>query len=1671
MRKAQNAVLALMFLCSSAAFGASDVATWNRNIEYLDFYTSTPNGGDNAFFTYVANATSGANVVLLYPATNSMREFTQRLYRIRTAPPAPGSLGGTGCANDYLNGLPYFMPLNVNPPIGQAAMQGVWAPGKPYPDPGKTYTTKGQDDGMGGADSLTASLGSTSNQHYYQYGDWPGPDGSASGVPGNSQTLVGACDAAAGGAGANSTACQACVTSNGYWLNPTPPLGNKDVSTSAGVFHKGWLRFHPPKWTLLSLAYKRLVNGPLLSALREGVLATNGNTGATMIQKMLPQSCNGSGRPLEQKRRAIDNLQYTNSARPLAEMLFNTAWFMAGQDSDPAVIAPWSWTLGKRPTLCGGGGCQFSSSKSGPCNGCNSDFVILFSDGRGDSANPQCAATASGAFSPIAGATTLDCDGAGVEGSPSTSSGSFGVNGATCSLYVCSGGFWCARSGGLANDCTGYTNGTQTCPAESTVGGAFCNATAACSTAGLGAEMDGDEFELDPILNPASQVTTMISGAGVRLPAAAGTCDMDLADEVSSWMFNNNVSTQGSAAQITTHVVGVGDPSNTHGEMSILQSVATRGNGNYVSADNFADLEDVIEQIFISIRSAATSFASSAVTTVQTTGTSSAFIPRFTPAISGPWSGSLSRYVLFNEFAAGCTVGTLSDTYLNPNQDTSCSDFYLKDRNGNFIQEDSKGNFVISNTSVAWDAGWPMAVGTDGGTVLAVPYWEAGAKLYSRETQIVAFDNLAGSLPANGRRKIYTAEPSGTCIDDTGCYSSTMRLFDPSVPASVTAIAPLLGLGADQNSEVCLAISGATGKPYTSLAMCAEDVMRYIVGEDMLRSNPANRVSPAPAYPAPREKVLGDIFHSSPILVTPPVPKFLCDLGVVNQCVATLYSVGAGAPKVAYDAYSLANATRSSNVLVGANDGMLHAFNASNADAGTDGGLEFDEGTGEESWAFIPPGILPKLVRNMIGERHELLVDGTAMVRDIWVDGCFGTTPCVAADNTKQAGEFHTIAIIGERQGGRGYTALDVTNPATPAFLWSWPPPGTREAMAMGQTWNDIGGAPSAIGPVKLNGVERHIVAFGGGYDQNMIRGRSFHVLDAWTGAELYRYSAADPTVDLRKNLGPVAAPISLLDSDSDYYFDYAVFGDLHGTLWTVSMKDDTFNVGSGVFTQWHVGRAFEQKRGATFDQKNPFFQRVAAGILPTGDIRVFLGSGDRAHLKDSNGGTCGPDNIAACIRRDCDVTVTDTRYSIAPSPVTGSSGKFIGGNFRYNGGNTTAVSMNSLTYDTGGIPTSASSDQMRAQTTYRIACTGPAVGDAGYAYCDWGATDAGTMCPVDVPLEGMTVSQSATPTIADTRFYSVKLFDNGSRTKFTTAAGATTYDGARLTDGTGTTLKNVTLCPGTCPASNITDDGWFLTHGTAQPGANATTHKQDEKTAASALLFGGCVIWSTLDPTGVGGTSGSGAGTCAAGAPSNANGSCSSNSDCGGGTGVCGVAPDGYTGNDTGDSCSDPGDCDGRCAWGRDNGDDCQTNGDCRDSAPCRGYGGCAAVNYCVGLGSLSCTPSFPKDTAWSYQSDAVTGNISCGLAGSQSSLNTTTRAVSKQVSVAPTQPAPVVSVNAATGMIQYSAVTIDATSSPGGTVLGSAQISSTVHWLEVPRKVHDCRHGDGGFPSPYCL
>ncbi len=217
-----------------------------------------------------------------------------------------------------------------------------------------------------------------------------------------------------------------------------------------------------------------------------------------------------------------------------------------------------------------------------------------------------------------------------------------------------------------------------------------------------------------------------------------------------------------------------------------------------------------------------------------------------------------------------------------------------------------------------------------------------------------------------------------------------------------------------------------------------------------------------------RKSALGDLVDSQPVYVGAPFADYL-DPG--------------------YAAFK--TTARPSMVYVGGNDGMLHAFYATVDLA--------DPLHGQEAWAVIPSAVLPDLYKladtNYLRGNHEFFVDGTP----------------VAADVHDGAG-WHTILVGGFNAGGKGYYALDITNPAAPAALWEFKQnsgvcPGTS-AAAVGNT-SDCNIGLSFGKPVVTKLAGTWVVMFTSGYNNvNGVAddGKGFlYVVDAMTGVVLHK--------------------------------------------------------------------------------------------------------------------------------------------------------------------------------------------------------------------------------------------------------------------------------------------------------------------------------------------------------------------------------------------------------------------------------------------------------------------------------------------------------------------------------------------------------------------------------------
>jgi type IV pilus assembly protein PilY1 len=175
----------------------------------------------------------------------------------------------------------------------------------------------------------------------------------------------------------------------------------------------------------------------------------------------------------------------------------------------------------------------------------------------------------------------------------------------------------------------------------------------------------------------------------------------------------------------------------------------------------------------------------------------------------------------------------------------------------------------------------------------------------------------------------------------------------------------------------------ATNKAYLdkpSVAAVADgrgsDRVDYLRGSVAKEGNPFRRRN---------NKLLGDIINSGVVFSGPPSDA-------INS--------------QTYAQFKTDQKNRTSAVYVGANDGMLHAFNADD---------------GNELFGYIPSWLAPRLSDltspNYL-QNHESYLDGPPVVADAEL----GTS--------NSSADWKTVLVSGTGAGGRGVFALDVTNPS-----------------------------------------------------------------------------------------------------------------------------------------------------------------------------------------------------------------------------------------------------------------------------------------------------------------------------------------------------------------------------------------------------------------------------------------------------------------------------------------------------------------------------------------------------------------------------------------------------------------------------------------------------------------
>jgi type IV pilus assembly protein PilY1 len=346
-------------------------------------------------------------------------------------------------------------------------------------------------------------------------------------------------------------------------------------------------------------------------------------------------------------------------------------------------------------------------------------------------------------------------------------------------------------------------------------------------------------------------------------------------------------------------------------------------------------------------------------------------------------------------------------------------------------------------------------------------------------------------------RKIYTYDAASSSLIDFDWSSLTGagldRYFKQAHIASTSA--PLQPLSQWCSSGTTCLDAAALGDSTTAGTTTGAGGINLV---NFLRGDRSNEGPDATTYYFAREHVLGDIVDSQAVYVKAPLWSYN-DTG--------------------YAAFKADKANRQGMVYVGANDGMLHAFNADD---------------GKEEWAYIPSMLLPnlyKLADKKYAAKHNYYVNATPKSGDVYISS--GGT-----------GAWKTILVGGLGQGGRGYYALDITDPASPSVLWEF---DYTTDSDLGYTY----GTPIIT---KLADGTWVVIVTSGYNNVSPGSGKGIvYVLDAKTGSVLHKIDNGMGSTTTPSGLSKLSA---FVESSRSNNLSLRVYGgDLYGNVWRFDLS------------------------------------------------------------------------------------------------------------------------------------------------------------------------------------------------------------------------------------------------------------------------------------------------------------------------------------------------------------------------------------------------------------------------------------------------------------------------------------------------------------------------------------
>ena len=270
----------------------------------------------------------------------------------------------------------------------------------------------------------------------------------------------------------------------------------------------------------------------------------------------------------------------------------------------------------------------------------------------------------------------------------------------------------------------------------------------------------------------------------------------------------------------------------------------------------------------------------------------------------------------------------------------------------------------------------------------------------------------------------------------------------------------------------------------------------------------------SPRFGLTTPHVMGGVVDSTPALLSHP-----------QQPIWYNYATTSSDMRASVTAFDQQYANRPQLVFAGAEDGALHAFYTNPAST-------TDPNNGKEAWAYMPVDIAMRLLGDMTNNTVTAYPDSSPTIADV-----------------QMLGQWHTILVSGEGNGGRSVYAIDVTNTvsvdpnthamstanAGPIPLWDYSDP-----LNMGQTFSK---------PTIIRTRLGYMAVFASGPASNGDFGDSVYAVNVDTGLPVWAFNIGDSNTYISTD---ITAADDEQEGNIDGYVDRLYFGDNKGRIWKI---------------------------------------------------------------------------------------------------------------------------------------------------------------------------------------------------------------------------------------------------------------------------------------------------------------------------------------------------------------------------------------------------------------------------------------------------------------------------------------------------------------------------------------